>query len=162
MTSYRAAARVDADRKVHFEAFDAELFNNAGSAFDLSGPVLCRALLHIDGCYNWPNFRAVGQVCKTAQPPHTAFRGFGGPQGIAACEHVIDQLALACDVPGDQIRRDNMYKDGESTPFGMVIGTPDGGKWNVPKMWDDLSQRIDILSRREANQIFNAKNKWKK
>ena len=83
MTTYRAAARVDSSGKVTLEALDVQLYNNGGSAFDLSGPVLCRALFHIDGCYNWPHFRAVGQVCKTAQPPHTAFRGFGGPQGIA-------------------------------------------------------------------------------
>lgn len=58
---------------------DVELFSNGGSSFDLSGPVMDRALFHVDGPYYWPEFHAVGVPCKTVQPPHTAFRGFGGP-----------------------------------------------------------------------------------
>jgi len=160
LTKYRAAARVTSDGQVKLEALDAQLYNNGGSAFDLSGPVLCRALFHIDGCYNWPHFRAVGQVCKTAQPPHTAFRGFGGPQGIAACEHVMEHLALACNVPSDELRRENMYLNTHSTPFGTILGNE--LKWNVPTMWDKLQSELNIPARRQAVDAFNAKNKWKK
>jgi xanthine dehydrogenase/oxidase len=63
-------------------AMDVKLYANAGCGFDLSGPVVDRALFHVDGCYYFPNFRAMGVPCKTVQPPHTAFRGFGGPQGM--------------------------------------------------------------------------------
>ena len=57
---------------------DIQLYSNGGSALDLSGPVLDRAILHSDGCYNWKHFRVNGVIVKTNQPPHTAFRGFGG------------------------------------------------------------------------------------
>jgi len=87
----------------------------------LSGPVVARAVLHADGCYNFPNFRADGIACKTVQPPHTAFRGFGGPQGIAFAEHVMDHLALACRVPADILRRTNMYKDGDHGMFDIAL-----------------------------------------
>ena len=102
---------------------DVRLANNGGSSFDLSGPVLDRALFHVDNCYNWPHFQSKGTPCKTSQPPHTAFRGFGGPQGMVVTETIIDHLALACNVSGDKLRRDNMYtlvKDGTSLRCGIV------------------------------------------
>ena len=81
---YKASAQITEDG-AKLNALDIKLFNNGGHAFDLSGPVMDRALFHVDGCYYFPNFRAEGVVCKTVQAPHTAFRGFGGPQGISAC-----------------------------------------------------------------------------
>jgi hypothetical protein len=57
-----------------------QLYCNGGAHLDLSGPVMDRALLHVDGCYKWPSFYARGVVCRTHTPPNTAFRGFGGPQ----------------------------------------------------------------------------------
>ena len=56
------------------------LFSNAGFSLDLSQPIMDRALLHCDNVYKYPAFRAVGTVCRTNLPSHTAFRGFGGPQ----------------------------------------------------------------------------------
>jgi xanthine dehydrogenase/oxidase len=79
VTKYHASARIR-ETGPKLEALDIQLYANAGCAFDLSGPVVDRALFHVDGCYFFPNFRAVGVACKTVQPPHTAFRGFGGPQ----------------------------------------------------------------------------------
>merc|ERR1719411_902605 len=99
-----------------------KLFVNGGCAFDLSGPVNDRALFHSDNCYYFPHFKAEGLICKTVQAPHTAFRGFGGPQGMAAIEHVMEHLAVVCQVPYDDIRRHNMYKVGDATPYGMLMG----------------------------------------
>jgi len=82
LTHYKAGAIIQEDGTVKLHALDVQLYNNGGCAFDLTGPVLDRALFHVDNCYNWPVFRCVGTPCKTSQPPHTAFRGFGGPQGI--------------------------------------------------------------------------------
>ncbi len=121
-----------------------------------------RALFHLDNCYYWPNFDAVGIPCKTAQAPHTAFRGFGGPQGLATCEHIIEHLAAECNVCPEEIRRQNMYEDFQSTPFGMVLDEMQSGKWNVPKMWDKLCDELDISSRREEIKAFNSKNKFSK
>ena len=129
---------------------------------DLSGPVADRALFHVDNCYNFPNIRAEAVACKTVQAPHTAFRGFGGPQGMAACEHVMEHLAVACNVPMEQFRRSNMYKNGETTHFGAVMGSQTLGKWNVPTIWDRLYRELDIPCRRAEVEKFNAKNKWLK
>lgn len=128
----------------------------------LSGPVMDRCLLHVDGVYNIPNFRTVGVVCKTVQPAHTAYRGFGGPQGMVIAEHIMEHLAYVANVPVDNLRRSNMYKVNDPTPFGMILGEMDGGKWNVPMMWDRLHQELDVPKRRQAIAEFNAKHKWLK
>lgn len=161
VSKYHASAQITEDG-VKLVAFDVKLFANAGCAFDLSGPVVDRALFHVDGCYFFPHFRAEGVPCKTVQPPHTAFRGFGGPQGIVVAEHVMDHLALACNVSGDDLRRSNMYKDGDHIPFGMIVGEKTSGKWNVPVMWDRLSHELNVARRRSEIAEFNSKNKWTK
>lgn len=158
-SKYHASAEVTADG-VKLRAVDMELYVNGGHAFDLSGPVLDRALFHCDGVYNFPNFRCGGVVCKTAQAPHTAYRGFGGPQGMVIAEHIMDHFAVVCRVSGDEIRRANMYKAGDLVPFGMTIGEQDSGAWHVPAMWDRLYSRLDVQSRRKRIDQFNAKNKW--
>eukprot|EP00566_Odontella_aurita_P036259 CAMPEP_0113545998 /NCGR_PEP_ID=MMETSP0015_2-20120614/11568_1 /TAXON_ID=2838 /ORGANISM="Odontella" /LENGTH=1428 /DNA_ID=CAMNT_0000446417 /DNA_START=478 /DNA_END=4764 /DNA_ORIENTATION=- /assembly_acc=CAM_ASM_000160 len=165
LANYRASAAVSTSENsnsIKLQALDVQLYSNGGTAFDLSGPVMDRALFHVDGCYRWPNFRAVGVPCKTAQAPHTAFRGFGGPQGIAVCEHVVDHLAVACGVSGDELRRSNMYRVGESLPFGMRIGEEYSGRWNVPGMWDRLHRELDVAERRRGIEEFNEKNTYVK
>ena len=154
---YSASAQITEDG-AKLVAMDVKLYCNAGCGFDLSGPVMDRALFHVDGCYYFPSFRAEGVPCKTVQPPHTAFRGFGGPQGNVIAEHVMDHLSLVCGVPGDDLRRANMYKLGDHVPFGMVLG--ESGKWNVPAMWDRVYDEAKVAERRKSIEEFNKKNKW--
>lgn len=72
----------------------------------------------------------------------------------------MEHIALVCNVPSDVLRRENMYQDTHSTPFGTVLGNE--LKWNVPTMWDQLQNELDIPARRQAVDAFNAENKWKK
>lgn len=160
-STYKASAQIT-NEGARLLACDVKLFANGGNAFDLSGPVVDRALFHVDGCYNYPHFRAEGVVCKTVQPPHTAFRGFGGPQGMAIAEHIIDHLAVACKASPDKIRRDNMYTTGDHVPFGMVIGESDSGKWNVEDMWDRMYEKLNIKNLRKEVELFNTEHKWVK
>jgi xanthine dehydrogenase/oxidase len=159
---YHASAKITEDG-AKLLSMDVQVYNNGGAALDLSGPVADRALFHIDNAYLFPNLRVEVVACKTAQAPHTAYRGFGGPQGMVIAEHVIEHLALVCHVPIDKMRRDNLYKDGDSTHFGMVLGAGgSNGKWNVPKMYDRLYKELDVPQRRAAIAEFNSKNKWLK
>mmetsp|Transcript_19263 Transcript_19263/g.41761 ORF Transcript_19263/g.41761 Transcript_19263/m.41761 type:complete len:1654 (+) Transcript_19263:272-5233(+) len=163
LAKYKAGAIVnEEDGSVKLHGLDVQLYNNGGCKFDLTGPVLARALFHVDNCYHWPNFLSVGTPCKTSQPPHTAFRGFGGPQGLVVTEHIMDHLALACNVSGDKLRRENMYTLEDATPFGMRFGGEFTGKWNVPGMWDRFYKEMDVPGRRKAAAEFNKKNKWVK
>jgi len=155
LARYRAGAWVrDDGSSATLHAIDARLYNNGGAKFDLTGPVMDRALFHVGNCYRLPNFRSMGT-------PHTAFGGFGGPQRLVVAEHIMDHLAVACGVSGNRLRRDISYTLEDSTPFGMRFGGEFTGKWNVPKMFDRLYRELDIPGRRRA-AAFNTLNRWKK
>jgi len=126
---------------------------------DLSGPVLDRALLHVDNVYGWPSFRARGIVCKTHTPPNTAFRGFGGPQGMMITEEIIFHLAAALGVHEDTLRLANLYPDHALTPFGQTL-EPD--EWRVPRAWAELTVDARVAERQAAIDEFNASHTWRK
>ena len=79
-----------------------ELYSDGGCAADLSLAVMERSMLHADNAYFIPNFAVSGTVCRTNLPSNTAMRGFGGPQGIAAIENVIEEIAA---LPGHRSAR---------------------------------------------------------
>src|SRR6185295_14889315 len=70
-------------------------YSNGGCTTDLSPSVLERAMLHTDNAYYLPNARITGRVCRTNFPSNTAFRGFGGPQGVVAIENILEEIAHA-------------------------------------------------------------------
>src|SRR5262249_49855971 len=84
-------------------------FSNGGCSADLSPSVLERAMMHTDNAYFIPNIRITGRVCKTNLPSNTAFRGFGGPQGVAAIENIIESIAVFLGKDSLEIRRRNLY-----------------------------------------------------
>lgn len=86
-----------------------ELNSDGGSATDLSFAILERAMLHTDNAYYIPNFSVTGMVWKTNLPSNTAMRGFGGPQGMAAIETVVDRIARYLKKDPADIRFKNFY-----------------------------------------------------
>src|SRR5208282_5849264 len=74
------------------QAVRAELVSDGGWSLDLSQPVLDRALFHLDNSYYIPAMRVSGRVAKTNVTSHTAFRGFGGPQGMIVIEEIVDRV----------------------------------------------------------------------
>ena len=151
--NYRAGCTKDGKLKF----MDAKLYSNAGWSLDLSQAVMDRALFHSDNVYQWPNQRVQGFVCKTNQPSHTAFRGFGGPQGMMLTEFVMAHLAKDSGIDIDTLRATNFYKNGDFTHFGQTIEY-----FNVPTMWERIQNSAEIASRKAAIAKFNSENKWKK
>ena len=80
------------------------LLSNGGNVLDLSGPVMTRALTHLDNCYSFKNFFAKGYICKTNTVSNTAFRGFGGPQGMLAIENILDEISKYLKKPLNDVR----------------------------------------------------------
>jgi xanthine dehydrogenase/oxidase len=78
---------------------------------------------------------------------------------MTAVEHVMEHLAVVCKVPMEELRRSNMYKVGDSTHFGTVIGEE---SWNVPTMFDRLYREMKVPERRAEFEEFNSQNKWLK
>lgn len=136
---------------------EAQLYSNAGFSLDLSQPVMDRALFHIDNVYKWPALHARGSICRTNQPSHTAFRGFGGPQGLACCEMVVTHLAHAAGLEPEAIRARNMYRDGQQTHFGQTME-----EFFVPRLWQQLHERAEVAQRKAAVKEFNRANRWRK
>ena len=85
-------------------ALDLEIYNNAGNSMDLSLAVLERAMFHSDNVYEIPNVRIVGRVCFTNYPSNTAFRGFGGPQGMLIAENWIQRIAVELKKSPEEIK----------------------------------------------------------
>lgn len=85
-------------------ALDLEIYNNAGNSLDLSLAILERAMFHSDNVYEIPNVRIMGRVCFTNLPSNTAFRGFGGPQGMLITENWIQRIAAELNMSSEMIR----------------------------------------------------------
>ena len=123
-----------------------------GNVADLSGPVLTRALCHSDNAYWLPNIRVRGLACKTNTVSNTAFRGFGGPQGMFAIEAVIAHVAAALGKSQDEIRRVNFYSDvNHVTPYGQSIGAN-----TLPRVLAELETDANVAARRREIAAFNA------
>ncbi|MFZ2145378.1 MAG: molybdopterin cofactor-binding domain-containing protein, partial [Xanthobacteraceae bacterium] len=102
-------------------ALDLILAANGGNVADHTPAVLTRALCHADNCYFLPSVRFRGLPCKTNTVSNTAFRGYGGPQGMLAIETIIEVVARRLALPIDAVRRRNFYGVGRNdvTPYGM-------------------------------------------
>ena len=107
-------------------ALDIKLLSNGGNVLDLSGPVMTRALTHLDNCYFIKSLKAIGYVCKTNTVSNTAFRGFGGPQGMLTIENILYSVSQYLQKPIDEIRKINYYSrlNGLKTPYGQIVKNP--------------------------------------
>ncbi|HET9670927.1 MAG TPA: xanthine dehydrogenase molybdopterin binding subunit [Casimicrobiaceae bacterium] len=104
-------------------ALDVTLASRCGFSADLSGPVNDRAVFHLDNAYWLPNVAIHSYRCKTHTVSDTAFRGFGGPQGMFAIEAVLDDVARTLGRDPLDVRKANLYGIGERdvTPYGMRV-----------------------------------------
>ncbi|XP_018588995.1 xanthine dehydrogenase/oxidase isoform X1 [Scleropages formosus] len=132
-------------------------YSNAGNSADLSLSILERALFHMENCYNIPHIRGMGYMCKTNLPSNTAFRGFGGPQGMMVAESWMGDVALHCGLPVEQVRRLNMYKQGDRTPFTQRLE-----QFTIDRCWEECLSISQYNQRRKAIEQFNRQHRWKK
>ena len=118
-----------------------------GFSADLSGPVTDRSLFHADNCYHWPAARLVSEPLMTHTVSNTAFRGFGGPQGMLGAERVIEEVAFALREDPLTIRERNFYGEGARaiTPYHQTVED------NIaPRLVAELAERLDYHERRRA------------
>lgn len=134
--------------KVHF-------FSDGGSYADLSPAVLERALYHADNAYFLENALITGQVCRTNLPPNTAFRGFGGPQGIVVIENIIEDIAVSLKLDALEVRERNCYGTHErhTTPYGQRVENN-----LLPEILQRLKTESGYARRRKEVQDFNRKS----
>ena len=147
------------DKQGNILGLDVMLNADGGSSLDLSMAILERALFHIDNAYFLPAVRVQGLVWKTNIPSNTAFRGFGGPQGIAVIENIIDRIARFLKKDAAEIRQLNFYGENKrnTTPYGQKIGVN-----RLPIIFEKLMASSDYFKRRNLVDQFNVKNEYVK
>ena len=149
--------RVAVNKDGKIQGLDADVFSNGGWTQDLSAAVVDRSLSHIDGCYNIPNVHVKGRIAKTNTMSNTAFRGFGGPQGLFIAENYITEISDRLGIPVEDVRKINMYKPLEKTHFNQPLKD-----WYVPLMYEQVKAETNYVARRAAVDKFNAEHKWRK
>jgi len=138
------------------QALRVELYADGGWSCDLSPPVLMRAMVHVDNAYFCPHVEIVGRIAKTNLASNTAFRGFGGPQGMLVGEEVLARIAAELNLPADRVRERNFYRDDgdgthNQTPYGQPVVDN-----HLPELWRQLKHDSEFDVRRRAIAQFNA------
>jgi xanthine dehydrogenase large subunit len=147
-----ARFQVGFSREGKLSALLVELFSDGGYSLDLSAPIMSRAMFHLDNCYLLPHLEVVGKICRTHAVSHTAFRGFGGPQGMLFIEEVLDRVARHLNVPGHVVRERNFYMPGDETHYGQAVKDAD----RIERIWSELKQSSDFAVRTVEIQAHNA------
>jgi len=151
---FLARFKVGFDAEGRLLAARVHLYSNGGWAMDLSQAVTDRALFHLDNAYYIPAVEFRGQVAKTNLSSNTAFRGFGGPQGMVVIEEILDRIARRLGLPPEVVRERNLYHgkgQTNTTHYGLEIGDN-----RVQTIWHQLKQSSDFARRREALARWNA------
>ncbi len=156
--AYLCSYKVGFDNDGRLIAADLEFDGNAGAYADLSMPILERTMFHAENAYYIPNIRIRGTMWRTNLPPNTAFRGFGGPQGIANIENIIHEIAYRVGKDPALIRKINFYnQDRNETPYGQVV------LYNrLHVLYDQLVEKTDYFGRRRQIDEFNKAHKYVK
>lgn len=149
---FRIEYRCGFDARGRILALDAMLHSDGGAYADLSTAIMERALLHCDNAYSIANMRVRGQVCRTNFHPHTAFRGFGGPKGVALIESIIEEVARIVGRDALDVRLLNCYGPGQDvTHYGQRVEDN-----HLPALFATLESRCDYRKRREEIRAWNA------
>ena len=154
---FLARWKVGVDKDGKIQALDADVFANTGHTQDLGGAVIERSLSHIDGVYRIPNVNVRGRLAKTNTVSNTAFRGFGGPQGMFIAETYMEEVADHLGMPVEKLREINMYEPKQITHFNQELRD-----WHIPLMYKQVLDDSSYYERKREIDEFNAKNKWRK
>ena len=144
---------------------DITLLSRCGYSTDYSGPVNDRACLHIDNCYYIPNLKLISHRCKTNTQSATAFRGFGGPQGMFGIETIIEQIANDIGKDPLDVRMLNIYKDPAVSGNPATMVTQYGqtiADWVGDKVITQVAAEAKYRERRDSVNAFNKVNKRRK
>ena len=137
-------------------AYEVTFYQNAGAVADLSTAVLERTMFHATNSYFIPNVKATGISCKTNLPPNTAFRGFGGPQGMFVIEVAIDKASATLGLRASDIQKINLIKDEQHFYFGQKVENSQAtNSWNaVEKTFSSKSLLQEVNEFNSNNKLF--------
>ncbi len=151
---YSADYKIGLDKDLKIIAYEATFFQNAGASCDLSPPVLERTLFHCTNSYFIPNVWATAYCCRTNLPPNTAFRGFGGAQGMFVIESAIAHAAEKLGLRASDIQRANLIDDGDEFPYGQKAES------DAKTSWTQGDAAYDFGKLQAETEEFNASSKY--
>ena len=150
---YTSDFKIGLNKNLKIIAYEATFYQNAGAAADLSPAVLERTLFHCTNSYFVPNVTATAYSCRTNLPPNTAFRGFGGPQGMFVIEAAIATAAEHLGVAAWKIQKQNLIQTGDQFPYGQSAES------EAEACWQKASALYNVDGLIEEVEAFNATNK---
>jgi xanthine dehydrogenase large subunit len=151
---YSADYKIGLDSGLKIIAYEAVFYQNAGAACDLSLPVLERTLFHCTNAYFIPNVTATAYSCKTHLHPNTAFRGFGGPQGMFVIESAIAHAADKLKVDKSEIQHKNLQTTNDEFPYGQLAVS------EAENAWRQADEKFDFDKLRQEADEFNLSSKF--
>ncbi len=149
---YSSDFKIGLDKNLKIISYEATFYQDAGAAADLSPAVLERTLFHCTNSYYIPNVTATAYSCRTNLPPNTAFRGFGGPQGMFVIESAIARAADELGVPASEIQKKNLIRTGNEFPYGQKAVS------ESTECWEKAEDLYDIGQLRKEIDVFNKQN----
>ncbi len=154
---YESRFKIGLDKNLKILAYETDFYQNAGAAADLSPAIAERTLFHATNSYFIPNVKATLYSCKTNLPPNTAFRGFGGPQGMFVIESAIAKAAEELNIPAYKIQEANLIKDGDEFPYGQIAA-----ETQISNTWNQVQKKFNLKNKIEKIEKYNADHKYKK
>lgn len=154
---YSSDFRIGLNRDLKIVAFQATMYQNGGAATDLSPAILERTLFHSTNAYFIPNTEVTVYSCRTNLPPNTAFRGFGGPQGMFVIESAIAKAAMELKVPARAIQQRNFLSENDEFQYGQKAT-----EVRIRDCFETLCRYHDIEKIASETELFNSTNELQK
>jgi xanthine dehydrogenase large subunit len=150
---YSSDFKIGLNKKKKIISYEVTFYQNAGAVADLSPAILERTLFHCTNSYYIPNVKATAYSCKTNLPPNTAFRGFGGPQGMFVIESAIYKAAEKMNVDPAEIQKNNLLNEKDEFPYGQKTEN-----CNAKISWKRAEEKYQIKKIKSDVKKFNETN----
>ena len=150
---YSSDFKIGLNKELKIVSYEVTFYQNAGATADLSPAVMERTLFHCTNSYFVPNVKATAYSCRTHLPPNTAFRGFGGPQGMFVIEAAIVKAAEQLGIPASAIQEKNLLSTGDEFPYGQIAHS------EAHECWNNATEIYEIEKLRKEVADFNVANK---
>lgn len=147
---YDSHFKIGLDKYLKIVAFEVNFLQNSGAAADLSPAIAERTLFHATNSYFVKNVKTTVHSCKTNLPPNTAFRGFGGPQGMFVIEAAIAKAAQALGISASKIQEANLLKENDEFPYGQIAKNVE-----ITSTWNQAVSHFKLVDKEKEIEAFN-------
>ena len=150
---YESNFKIGLAKDLKIIAFEADFYQNAGAAADLSPAVAERTIFHATNSYFIENVRTSVYSCRTNLPPNTAFRGFGGPQGMFVIEAAIAKAAHEIGITAKEIQEINLLQENDELSYGQIMTQTE-----AVSSWQSTIEKFNYKKLITEVNAFNKRN----